>query len=123
MKKIKNFNHTFVIPTFKKSPYLLDCLKSIKKQRLKSNIIITTSKPFKGISKLCKRFNVKLYIYQKHNNISDDWNRALSVAKTKWVTITHQDDVYLPNYLLNIQKISKGKKNISIIFTDYAEIN
>ena len=77
MKKNKlKFDHSFVIPTVNKSQYLENCLKSLKKQKLKSNIIITTAKPFVGIKKIAKQYNVKLIIFKKHKNIANDWNRV-----------------------------------------------
>ena len=125
MKKNKaKFFHSFVVPTNGKSPYLENCLKSLKNQKIKSRIIITTSKPFKGIKKISKKYGAKLYIFKKHNNIADDWNRAINKSNSKYVTIAHQDDIYDKNYLFEIVKcIKKYKKNkISLIFTDYFEI-
>ncbi len=61
MKKKKyKFLHSFVIPTTEKSPFLEKCIKSLKKQKEKSNIVITTSKPFKGIYKLKKKIPFKI---------------------------------------------------------------
>ena len=101
MKKNKaKFFHSFVVPTNGKSPYLENCLKSLKNQKIKSRIIITTSKPFKGIKKISKKYGAKLYIFKKHNNIADDWNRAINKSNSKYVTIAHQDDIYDKNYLV-----------------------
>lgn len=122
-KKYKYF-HTFVIPSVKKSPYLIRCIKSLKKQKKKSNIIITTSKPFDGIHELKKKYNLKLKIFKKHKNIANDWNRAIQSSKSRYVTIAHQDDEYNENYFYEINKIITNI-NIkpSIIFTDYSEIH
>lgn len=124
MKKKKyRFFHTFVIPTAEKSPYLDRCIKSLINQKIKSNILITTSKPFKEIYKLKKKYNLKIKIYKKHKNIANDWNRAIKSTESKYVTLAHQDDEYDKNYLYEIKKILKNTKiKPSIIFTDYFEI-
>ena len=104
------FNHSFVIPTINKSPYLENCLNSLKSQKIKSNIIITTAKPFIGIKKIAKKYNAKLIIFKKHKNIANDWNRAISSSKSNYVTIAHQDDVYNRDYLYEILNSLKKKK-------------
>tara|TARA_Y100001958_G_C21107571_1_gene455559 strand:- start:212 stop:1006 length:795 start_codon:yes stop_codon:yes gene_type:complete len=125
MKKNKfKFYHTFVIPTVNKSQYLEFCLKSLKKQKIKSNIIITTAKPFVGIRKFAKKYNVKLIIFNKHKNIANDWNRAIRSSKSNYVTIAHQDDIYNKNYLYEVKKSLRkiNNKKPAIIFTDYYEL-
>lgn len=125
MKKNKfTFSHCFVIPTVKKSPYLENCLNSLKNQKIKSNIIITTAKPFIGIKKIAKKYNIKIIIFKKHKNIANDWNRAINSTKSNYVTIAHQDDIYNKDYLYEIlNSLKKIKKNKpSIIFTDYYEL-
>ncbi len=118
------FYHSFVVPTVNKSPYLENCLKSLKNQKINSNIVITTAKPFNGIKKLAKKYNAKLIIFKKHKNIANDWNRAIKFSKSKFVTIAHQDDIYDKYYLYEIMKMLKKikKKYPSIIFTDYYEL-
>jgi len=120
--KNKNFSHTFVLTTFKKSKYLEKCLKSLINQKTKSEIIITTSKPFDGLKKISKKYGIKLFIFKSHKNIANDWNRGLKKAKTKWVTIAHQDDIYLPEYTENIKKYITKYNRANLIFTDYAQI-
>ena len=124
MKKNYKFKHCFVVPTFNKSPYLENCLKSLNKQKIKSNIIITTSKPFKGIKKIAKKYNVECIIFNSHKNIANDWNRAIKKSKSNYVTIAHQDDIYDRNYTYQINKSLKkyGESLPSIIFTDYSQL-
>ena len=45
-------NHTFVICAYKESPYLEECIQSLMNQRIKSNVIITTSTPNVYIERL-----------------------------------------------------------------------
>lgn len=123
MKKKYKHYHTFVVPTANKSPYLETCLQSLKKQTVKSKIIITTSKPFNGIKDIAKKYNAKLIIFKNHKNIANDWNRAINKSDSNYVTLAHQDDIYDKNYNYEIQKSLKiyNKNFPSIIFTDYSD--
>ena len=123
MKNKNKYYHSFVIPTAGRSQYLESCIKSLKNQNVKSKIMITTSKPYKGLHQVAKKFNIKLFVFKKHNNIANDWNRAIRMSTSKFVTIAHQDDIYDKNYTQEIYKsLKKVKKEPSIIFTDYFEL-
>ena len=41
----KGSDHTFVICAYKESPFLEDCILSLKKQSIRSHIILVTSTP------------------------------------------------------------------------------
>jgi hypothetical protein len=42
--------------------------------------------------------------------IGHDWNFSFSHAKTKYVTLAHQDDVYDPAYTENCLRISESSR-------------
>ena len=115
-------SHTFVICAYKKSPYLEECICSLVKQTIKSNIIIATSTPNNYIKTLAEKYQLPLYINQGDSGIAQDWNFAYKQAKTKFVTIAHQDDYYCSNYLENVLKVLKCVKDPIIAFTDYGEL-
>lgn len=46
--------HTFVICAYKESQYLEECIRSLRRQTVKSNIIMVTSTPNSYISDLAK---------------------------------------------------------------------
>ena len=50
--------HTFAICAYKESPYLEECIKSLKSQTVKSNIIIVTSTPNQFISDLSEKYHL-----------------------------------------------------------------
>lgn len=114
-------NHTWVICAYKESEYLPECIESLKKQTVNSNIIMITSTPNDYIEKLAKKNNIPLYINDGKTGIGEDWNYGVSKSETKYVTIAHQDDVYESNYLEEIEKYLKNRDFI-IAFTDYREI-
>lgn len=120
MKEFKN--HTFVVCAYKESPYLEDCIKSVLNQKVKSNVIMSTSTPNEYIENMSKKYNIELYVNEGEKGIGQDWNFGISKVKTDYVTIAHQDDIYKENYLEEIvNNINKGIDFV-IAFTDYREI-
>ena len=53
--------------------------------------------------------------------IGRDWNNALSFVKTKYATIAHQDDIYLPEYGEKILGQFAKDESSNIVFSDYEE--
>ncbi len=113
--------HTFVIPAYGDSPYLEECIMSLKNQNVKSEILITTRQNTERIKKAAKKHGIKLIINEKSECIADDWNFAFKRACTKYVTLAHQDDIYLPGYTESNLLKAEESKDLSIIFTDYKE--
>ena len=95
----KRNDHTFAICAYKESPYLEECILSLKNQTVKSNIIMATSTPNEWIQGLAEKYEIPLYINTGEGGIAQDWNFAYRQAKTDYITIAHQDDIYEPNYL------------------------
>lgn len=120
MKEYKN--HTFVICAYKQSKYLEECIKSIQSQNVKSNTIMSTSTPNKYIEDLAKKHKIELFINEGEKGIGQDWNFGVSKARTDYITIVHQDDIYKENYLEEIVKYLQKGKDFIISFTDYREI-
>lgn len=120
MKEFKN--HTFVVCAYKESPYLEDCIKSVLNQKVKSNVIMSTSTPNEYIKNMAEKYNIDLYVNNGEKGIGQDWNFGISNVKTDYVTIAHQDDIYKENYLEEIvNNINKGIDFV-IAFTDYREL-
>ena len=119
----KRNDHTFAICAYKESPYLEECILSLKNQTVKSNIIMATSTPNEWIQGLAEKYEIPLYINTGEGGIAQDWNFAYRQAKTDYITIAHQDDIYEPNYLKMIfGELKKGKDPI-VVFTDYGELH
>ena len=118
-------SHSFVICAYGDSPYLEDCIASLKSQTVKSSIILTTSTPSLYIENICKKYDITYHIRNGNPSIGNDWNEALRIADTKYVTIAHQDDIYEPEFLKYVltgivQSYRRGKTP-QIVFTDYYE--
>lgn len=116
-------NHTFVIPVYQESPYLEECIHSLLEQTADSEVIITTSTPTPFTQKLAKQYGIAYHINPKATNgIAADWNFALSTAGTPLVTITHQDDIYEPEFAQRVtEKFDRHPKTL-ISFTNYSNI-
>lgn len=102
--------HTFAICAYKESPYLEECIQSLKGQSLKSNIIIVSSTKNKHIENLAKKYKLDVYFRKGKSDIQEDWNYGVEMAHTELVTVAHQDDVYDKYYLENILNNYTGKE-------------
>lgn len=121
-RKLKRGIHTFVVCAYKDSPFLEECIKSLKNQTIESNIIMVTSTPSDYISDLGEKYNIPVCVNVGEGGIAQDWNFGVSVCDTRYITIAHQDDVYDEHYLERILEELKGSKDALIAFSDYGEI-
>src|SRR4030042_1540430 len=94
--------HTFAVLAYKESPYLQECIDSLKKQFSQSEIIICTSTPSVFLENIAAKNNLQLFINPHKNGIASDWNFALNRSAAKFVTLAHQDDIYSPEYAKEI---------------------
>lgn len=114
--------HIFAICAYKESPYLEECIQSLKKQTRKSQIILVTSTPNKYIKGLCEKYGISMFINKGEKGITQDWNFAYQCADSHYVTIAHQDDIYLPEYWEKVYRHIKNSKKPLIAFGDYGEL-
>ena len=102
--------HTFVICAYKESAYLEECVKSLKEQKKESNIIMVTSTPNDYIKNICEKYDVELKINHGQGGIVQDWNFGYNQARTPYVTIAHQDDLYFSDYSIRaVRKLEESK--------------
>lgn len=115
-------DHTFVVCAYKESAYLEKCVRSLVKQKIKSNIIMATSTPNKHIEEVAGKYNIELFVNPNEPGIATDWNYALSKVSTPLATIAHQDDIYDENYLELVLRALNKVKNPILAHTAYYEI-
>lgn len=114
--------HTFALCAYGDSPYLEECILSLIKQTVQSNILIATSTPSSYINEIAAKYNIPVMINTGEKGIGADWNYAYGCAKTPLITIAHQDDLYEPHYTEHmLQQVNKAKKPI-LWFCDYWEL-
>ncbi len=139
--------HQFVICACGDSPYLEECILSLRAQTVPADIIISASAAGPGVRELAKRYGLPLVIhaaddFREHcrdrsedpykekgtgaGGIGNDWNAALSSSEAEYVTLVHQDDRYEPDYaekvLRALEKARREGETVLIAFTDYYEI-
>lgn len=115
-------DHTFVICAYKESPFLEECIKSLKGQLEESAVLMVTSTPNLYVSELAEKYSIPLYINEGESGITQDWNFGYNKATTKYITIAHQDDVYCPSYSQSVLQRLRSNPDALIAFTDYGEL-
>lgn len=114
--------HCFVVPAYGNSPHLRECLASLARQTQRSMIVIATSTPHDGLATIADEFGARLAVHAPSAGIGSDWNFALAQARTPWVTLAHQDDVYLPTFTERSLALAGTRPNLSLVLTGYGEL-
>lgn len=115
-------DHTFAVCAYGESPYLDECVASLKDQSVSTSIIICTSTPNDGIRSVADRHQVPLFESENPPGIASDWNHAIKRAATPLVTVAHQDDVYEPQYVHRMLRAMSELEKPLLYFTDYGEL-
>jgi len=119
MRKSK---HSFAILAYKESPYLEECIISLKKQTVASDIFMATSTPSSFLDNLAEKYGIPVMINRSGNGIASDWSFAYNHASTPYVTLAHQDDIYLPEYTEQCLLAADQYGDGLLLFTDYSEL-
>ena len=115
--------HTFAVCAYGESPYLEECLRSLRTQTARSRIVMATSTPNDHIRALAKDYNIKLYVnHETEGGIAADWDFALRCAGTPLVTLAHQDDVYLPLYTERMLSVMNTARHPILFSCGYGEL-
>lgn len=118
----KPSDFTFVICAYKESPYLEECICSLKQQKISVHIILVTSTPNAYIEALVKKYELEYYINRGKSGIAEDWNFGYRMARSRIVTLAHQDDVYKPEFAGEVLLKVNEHRCPLIAFTDYGEL-
>lgn len=114
-------DHTFVVLAYKDSPYLEECVQSLTQQTVQSNILIITSTPCAPIDRVAAKYSLSVSINRGERGIAADWNFGLAQAKTPFVTLAHQDDLYLGEFTEKMLRVAMQRPDNLITFCNYAE--
>ena len=115
-------DHCFVVPAYGESPYLETCLRSLAAQDAPTQVRVATSTPNAHIAGLAAKYGVPLHINSQQGGIGADWNFALSTTDVPWVTLAHQDDIYLPGFVAHTLRAVSRHSDAVLAFTRYSEI-
>ncbi len=119
---IRPDDHCFVIPAHGASEHLETCLESLLAQSVRSKVLIATSTPNDHIRDLADRHGIPVHVNPEREGIGADWNFALDVADTPWVTLAHQDDVYLGDFTRQTLLALSRHPDALMAFCRYGEI-
>jgi len=122
MNKLNETNHTFALCAYKESPYLEACIRSIKEQTVKTNLIICTSTPSEFISNIAGKYQISVMVREGKSDIQEDWNFGYNLADTDLVTIAHQDDLYHQDYVKILMNMYRKYPDMSMFISDYLPI-
>lgn len=116
--------HTFAVMAYAESPYLEECVLSLVNQTVKSRIVFYTATPSPSIISLSKKYEIPIVFNKAHVSLLDDWNFAYNNCESEYVTLVHQDDIYLPHYNeVCFSALDKVKNDDSLIlFTWYNDL-
>lgn len=116
-------DHTFVICAYKSNPYLGETIESLLGQTVKSRVMLSTSTPNDYLWDTCSRYGIEMVINSRPHLAGDDWNYGYDAAGTPLVTIAHQDDYYVPEFLeKTLAVLNQYGDEVQIVFTDYFEM-
>jgi len=114
--------HAFVVPAYGQSPYLRECLASLRAQTLETPIFISTSTPSPWLAGVANEFGVALFEHGPNRGIGHDWNRAIAATTAEWVTLAHQDDLYLPHFTMDTLHCVDRHPAADLVMTGYGEL-
>ncbi|MFA6816070.1 MAG: glycosyltransferase [Lentisphaeria bacterium] len=116
--ELKKNLHTFVISAWKESPFIEDTVKSLLNQSYHSKIMIATSSPNDFLKNLCLKYGIdyRINLDVELAESAVNWSYAYAQADTKYVTLAHQDDLYLPDYTLQMVELAEKQPNAVMEF-------
>lgn len=114
-------DHSFAVLAYKESKYLEACIQSLLEQTSRDHVYISTSTPSPFISDIADKYGLDVYVNSAGGNIGRDWSFALKQARTKYVTLAHQDDIYFRDYAGKMVANAEKTGDAVIIFCDYVE--
>jgi hypothetical protein len=118
----RGLDHTFAIPVYRQAPNLAALIASLKSQtEAGSKILLASSTPSMELEAFAKRHALRLHINPRRIDIAADWNFALGSARTEFVTVAHQDDLFENNYVARLVGALRRHPGSLFAFCDYSE--
>lgn len=114
--------HAFVVPAYGESPYLRECLASLRAQDMPTPIYISTSTPSPWLSALAEETGATLFEHGPNRGIGHDWNQAVAATAAEWVTLAHQDDTYLSHFARDTMHCVQRHPSADLVMTGYGEL-
>lgn len=107
---------SFVIPTYKRAAFLQEAIDSIDNQTEKHinyEIIVVNNDPTDNMEEIVnnnKRDNIYFYRNMENIGMTGNFNRCILLARGKYISFLHDDDLLKPEYLGEITKVLNSRK-------------
>lgn len=113
---------SFIIPAYGESPFLEECINSLKNQTETCEIVITTSTPNTFISKIAEQKSIPLLINLDGGSIAKDWDYAIKQGSGDLIVLAHQDDLYGASFAKDYIQFYEENPSAGIIFSQIDEL-
>ncbi len=114
---IKERNFSIILPVRNGMPYIIDSVNSVLNQNYSNfELHILDNNSSDGTLEWCQSIQdkrVKVSTSESSLSIEDSWGRITGIKKLEFITMFAHDDVFLPNFL----------KNINILINRYPDAN
>ena len=119
---------SIITPIYNTEKYLSKCLNSIISQTYKNwEVILVNDGSTDNTYELCKKYlslDNRIYIINKENTgVSDSRNKALDIAKGKYVIFLDSDDYWCDDSILEKMVGLAEKYNLDIVRSGYKEVD
>ena len=114
---------SIIMPSYNTGKYIEDSIKSVLDQTYKNwELIIvddcSTDDTEKSIKKYLKDKRIKFYKNEKNSGAAISRNKALKIAKGRWIAFLDSDDLW-DKHKLELQISFMEKNNVAFSYTDY----
>ncbi|MFC1559879.1 glycosyltransferase [Candidatus Margulisiibacteriota bacterium] len=107
------------LPTYNKANYIGEAIESALNQTFKEfELIILDDGSTDNTGKIISKFKdprIKYHRNDKNTGMTQAWNKALSFASGKYITILHHDDRYSPKMLETESKFLDGNPDVGLV--------
>ena len=117
---------SIVIPTFKRARYLADAIDSSLNQddnSISYEIIVINNDPNETMDSIISKYmhNEKISFYVNKENYGQvsNINQGIKLSRGKFISLLHDDDVLLPNYLKAISAFINNPSHDCLITPNY----
>jgi glycosyltransferase involved in cell wall biosynthesis len=113
---------SFVIPAYRQSPFIEECICSLLNQTVACEIIIATSTPNEFIAKIASKYNITILINSNGGSIAKDWNFAINQGSGDLIVLAHQDDLYEKEFAKDYLHFYDEHPSAGLIFCQMDEL-
>lgn len=116
---------SIIIPTYKRTKYLLSALDSIfcqDSESLSYEVIVVNNNPQDKMTEIIEKYAdypISFYSNMKNYGQVGNNNQGIIKSKGKYVAFLHDDDMLMPNYFKVIKKYLQDKRISCLITAQY----